>query len=31
MIGDIDRWMECLGGNVNRIVCGDGDVWKVVR
>ena len=22
-----DRWMECLGGGVNRIVCGDGMVW----
>ena len=24
MIGDIDRWMECLGEDVNRMVCG---VW----
>ena len=24
MIGDIDRWMKCLGGGVNRMVCGMG-------
>ena len=23
----IDRWMECLGGDVNRKVCGGG--WVV--
>ena len=21
----IDEWMECLGGDVNRMVCGTGD------
>ena len=23
----IDEWMECLGGDVNRMVCGTGVVW----
>ena len=31
---DIDRWRECLGGDVNRMVCGKwcvgwlGDGWN---
>ena len=29
MIGD--RWMECLDGDVNRMVCGTGVVWRVVK
>ena len=23
----IDGWIECLGRDVNRMVCGDGMVW----